>query len=96
MSYIPEDNNDTVVPPFLYSEEEEKVVELNLPTEKSHKGKGIIQSELFSLQKSINGNPKPETVWKFTQQWRYLIKNYGKRKEGRVYIKVDGARTPLP
>ena len=95
MSNIPEDTNDIVVPPFPYSEEDEKVAELNTSTEKSHKGKGINQSELFTLEKSINGNPKPETVRKFAQQWRYFIKNYGERKDGRVYIKVDGARTPI-
>ena len=60
---------------------------------KSDKGKGIRSTDLFEVHKAIKGvKPNPHKVRHFTQQWRYMIKNYGGRKEdGRVYLKVDGS-----
>ena len=74
-SNIPQDTSDIVVPPFPSSEEEEKVVEIHA-TESSIKkrGKGVIQSEVFALQKSINGPPNPQSFRNFVKSWRRLIK----------------------
>ena len=48
-----------MVPHFPSSEEEEKVVESNATdvTVSKRKGKDVNQTEVFALQKTINGTP---------------------------------------
>ena len=79
-SNLPQDTSDIVVPPFPSSEEEEKVVEskaTDISVSKSKKGKGVNQTEVFTLQKSINGTPDPHIrihfVTNFSKQWKYII-----------------------
>ena len=37
----------------------------------------------------------PQAFRNFAKQWRFLIRCYGERKEGRVYVKVDGNFLPI-
>lgn len=97
-SNLPQDTSDIVVPPFPFSEEEEKVVEskaTDISVSKSKKGKGVNQSEVFTLQKSINGTPNPQSFRNFWKQWKCIINNYGERKDGKVHVKVDGNLLPI-
>ena len=92
ISNIPQDTDDIVVPPFPFSEEEEIVADPNA-TDASipkKKGKGVNQSEVFALQKIINGSPDPQAWRRFTHGWRYILRNYGEEKNSQLHVKVDG------
>ena len=58
-----------VVPHFPSSEEEEKVVESNATdvTVFKRKGKAVNQTEVFALQKTINGTPDPHAFRNFLE-----------------------------
>ena len=59
---LPQESDEITIPPFPYSEEEEKVVENTHPTgrPKSKKGKGVVQSEVFA---SYNLQTCLTTTW---------------------------------
>ena len=58
MSNIPIDTEDIEVPPLPSSEEEQKKNSDPVDPVKK-RGKGVNQTEVFALQKSINGPPNP-------------------------------------
>ena len=60
------------------------------------KARWITNSSLFEFQAMMNGNPKPETVRKFTAMLRFFLSNYSSvQEDGTTQVLVDGAMKKL-
>ena len=60
------------------------------------KDKGLQQSELFEIQKLMNGSkPQPTKVKLFSQRFGYYISNYSERKSDGKVIIADVMPEPL-